>query len=114
MTIARIDKADWTVFFAHATHLLVGKHTEIEIADPALGNQKEVNWLPLLGMTYDSKSDIIEIVLEGLDHTISKPFLVYVDETLGSMMSFQIIDEGGTQQIVLMRDPLMLPYIPLR
>ena len=114
MAIARIDKADWTVFFAHATQVLVGKHTEIEIVDPALGNQKEANWLPLLGITYDSKSDIIEIVLEGLDHIISRPFLVYVDEALGSMMSLQIIDEAGTQQIVLLRDPLMLPYVPPR
>jgi hypothetical protein len=34
----------------------------------ALGDQIAANWLPLLGITYEPKDDLLEIALEGLDH----------------------------------------------
>lgn len=46
---------------------LVGKHAEIELASLALGSQIEAEWLPLQGIVYDSKDDIVEIALDGLD-----------------------------------------------
>jgi hypothetical protein len=74
-----------------------------------LGDQIEVEWLPLLGITYDPKDDIFEIALEGVDHLIPQPQEVYVDEGATSVVSMEIIDKDGRKQIVLLRDPLMLP-----
>ena len=40
---------------------------EIEIASLSICDQIEAEWLPLLGIVYDPKDDIIEVALEGLD-----------------------------------------------
>jgi hypothetical protein len=109
MTVAKLDKADWQGFFDRASRVLLGKHTKIEILDPTLGNQVEVRWLPLLGMTYDANSDTIEITFDGLDHIVSHPILLYVDHAPGLVVSLQIIGSNGVQQIIVLRDAPMLP-----
>src|SRR5436305_11733912 len=87
----------------------VGKRAEIEIASLAVGDQIEAEWLPLLGITYDPKDDLIEIALDGLDHLIPKPQRLFVDLGAEGLNSMQVIDADGLSQIVKLRDPLMLP-----
>jgi hypothetical protein len=65
--------------------------------------------MPLLGITYDPRNDIIEIVLDGLDHIVRSPFAVYVDNDRGMFTRLQIIDAEGVMQIIVLHDPLMLP-----
>jgi hypothetical protein len=48
----------------------LGKQAEIEIAGLVFGDHVAAKWLPLLGITYDPKGDLVEIALEGLDHLI--------------------------------------------
>ena len=42
------------------------RRAEIEVASLDLGDQIEAEWLPLLGITYDDKDDVLEIALEEL------------------------------------------------
>jgi hypothetical protein len=65
--------------------------------------------LPLLGISYDPKDDIIEMALEGVDHLIPKPREVYVEETGLELSSLEVIDAEGTHQIIVLKDPMMLP-----
>ena len=109
MAVRRLDKAEWRPFFDRASKAVIGKRAEIEIASLALGDQIEADWLPLIGITYDPKNDILEIVLDGLDHLIPHPHEIYVDEAAGQLTSLEIIDRDGVSQIVQLRDPLMLP-----
>ena len=109
MAIIKLPKTEWQAFFDRASRILIGKNTEIEIIHPALGNQIEADWLPLLGMTYDLTSDTIEIALQGLYHVVTKPLALHVDETPASIITLQIIDADGVQEIILVRDPPMLP-----
>lgn len=109
MAVARLDRTQWGSFFDHATQILAGKHTEIEIVHPALGHQVEVNRLPLLGMSYDASNDTIGILLEGIEHIINHPLIIYIDHAPGLAVSLQIIDTSGVQQIIVLRDPPMLP-----
>ena len=74
-----------------------------------MGDQVVAEWLPLLGITYDAKDDLIEVALEGVDHLIRKPGEVYVEDGAGELISIEIVDAEGTRQIVKLRDPLMLP-----
>jgi hypothetical protein len=74
-----------------------------------LGAQVEAEWLPFLGIAYDEKSNVIEIVLEGHDHLMHDPLELYVDEDSIGMRSIHVIDSHGVKQIVQLRDPLMLP-----
>jgi hypothetical protein len=105
----RLDKSEWHPFFDRITKGLVGKQAEIEVASLALGDQVEAEWLPLYGIVYDPKSDVIEIALEGLDHLIYKPREVYVELRGPELATFEVVDGGGVRQIVRLKDPLMLP-----
>ena len=68
-----IDKSGWRVAVAKLSKSLNGKHAEIEIAALSLGAQIAAEWLPVIGITYDPKDDIVEVALEGPDHIISRP-----------------------------------------
>jgi hypothetical protein len=109
MAVEKLDRAKWRGFFDHMSKAIVGKRAEIEVASLALGDQIEVEWLPVLGVTYDHKDNIIVIALEGLDHPIDNPSEVYVDQGPGGLANLEIIDAKDTRQIVKLRDPLMLP-----
>jgi hypothetical protein len=108
MSVQRIDKSEWPVFFDTFTKTLTGKNAEVEAVSLDLGHQIEAEWLPLIGLTYD-KNDVIEIALEGVDHLIPSPREVYVDYDVGGLISLEIIDADGVQQIVKLKDPLALP-----
>jgi hypothetical protein len=96
-------------YFDRMSKALVGKRAEIEVASLKLGDQIEAEWLPLLGISYDPKDDIIEIALEGVDHLIPKPREVYVEENGLELSSLEVIDAEGTHQIIVLKDPMMLP-----
>ena len=109
MAVQKIDKRDWGAFFDWLSQILLGARAEIEVASLDLGDQIEVEWLPLLGITYDDKNDILEVALEGVDHLIYGPREVWADLNVGEMMSFEVIDDRGVPQIIKLRQPLMLP-----
>lgn len=109
MATAKLDRNQWQAYFDRMSKEMIGKRAEIEIASLDIGDQIEAEWLPLLGITYDPKSDIAEIVLEGLDHMIYKPKEIYVDATGFELSSVDVIDAEDRHCIVRLRDPLRLP-----
>ena len=115
MAVRKIDKPERQAFFDWLSQGLLGARTEIEVASLDLGDQIEAEWLPLLGITYDHKDDVLEIALEGVDHLIYGPREVWADLNVGEMMSFEVIDDQGVSQVIKLRQPLMLPSpSPLR
>ena len=109
MTVLKPEKADWRLFFDRISRSLIGRRVEIAIVSPANGEQIEAGWLPLLGITYDPKNDILEVALDGLDHLIAHPDQIYVDETGHLLTSLEIIDRNEVSQIIQLRDALALP-----
>ena len=109
MAVAKLEKAAWHPYFDRVSKILDGQNVEIEVTSLALGDQVEAEWLPLLGIVYDQKDDLIEVVLEGLDHMIRQPQEVYIDQEATLLRSLEVIDADGVRQIVRLRDPLMLP-----
>jgi hypothetical protein len=105
----QLEKSQWRAYFDRMSKTLVGKRAEIEVASLKLGDQIEAEWLPLLGISYDPKNDIIEIALEGVDHLIHKPREIYVEQEGLELSSLEVIDAEGVRQIVVLRDPMMLP-----
>jgi hypothetical protein len=85
------------------------KRAEVEVASLKLGDQIEAEWLPLTGIVYDPKDNLIEVVLDKhLDHLIYKPREVFVDAEAVLLKSVEVVDEDGTRQIIKLRDLLML------
>jgi uncharacterized protein DUF5335 len=109
MTVRKLDKKQWRPFFDGISKLLEGKRAEIEVASLSLGDQVEAEWLPLLGITYDPNDDLVEVALEGLDHLISHPREIYVDDDVGGLLAIEIVTTDDVRELVKLRDPLMLP-----
>lgn len=106
----QLEKSQWSIFFDRITNaLLTGKRAEIEVASLKLGDQIEAEWLPLLGISYDPKDDVLDVELEGHDHQIGNPREIYVEAQGLELSSMEVIDADGTRHIVILRDPLALP-----
>jgi hypothetical protein len=109
MSISKIEKPAWRDYLDQMSKALAGQDAEIEVDSLAIGQQVEAQWAPFFGIVYEPKSDMIEVVLEGLDHMIHKPKELYADSEASKLMSLEVIDEDDVRQIIRLRDPLMLP-----
>lgn len=109
MGIRRLEKPEWQAFFDHLSKALDAQRAQIEVAGLSLGDQVQAEWLPLYGLVYDPKSELVEIVLEGYDHLIHKPREIYVEDEGGQWVCLEIIDADGMKQIVRLKEPLLLP-----
>jgi hypothetical protein len=109
MRTKKLETAEWKAYFDRISKALGGRLAEIEVASLSLGHQVEANWLPLIGIAYDPKDDILEIALQELDHMIAKPREIAVDEAPNGLTSVEITDSDGIRQIVKLKSPLMLP-----
>jgi hypothetical protein len=98
-----------TPFFDVISKLLEAKVAEVEVASLDLGDQTQAEWLPLLGITYDPRDDVVDIALDGLDHMIRKPREIYLDNGAAGLTSLEIVDADGVRQLVKLKDRLMLP-----
>lgn len=105
----KLDKPLWRPYFDSVSKALMGKRAEIEVASLKLGDQVEAEWLPLLGIAYDPRDDLIEVELEGLDHLIRKPLEVWIEGEGPDLSAIEVVDAEGIRRIVTLRDPLMLP-----
>jgi hypothetical protein len=88
---------------------LLGKRAEIEVASLDLGDQIVAEWIPLIGITYDSRDDLLDVALDRSNHLIRHPREILVEETAGGLASVAVLDEDGARQIVRLKEPLMLP-----
>jgi hypothetical protein len=110
MAATEIDRERWAAFLDSITNSLTGQQAEIEVISLDLGDQIEAEWVPLIGVSYDHRSDLIEIALEGHDHLIRSPRKLSIDYAVGQLAAaLEIVDGDETRQIVRFRNPLALP-----
>lgn len=109
MTTRVLPKTEWQAYFDRVSRGLTGRTAHVEVASLALGDQSETRWLPLFGLTYDPKGDLMEIAMEGLDHLIARPRQVSVEEGPSGLASMEVIDGEERRQIVRLGQPLALP-----
>ena len=105
----KLEKSQWRPFLDAVSKLLDAKEAEIEVGSLDLGEQVQAEWLPLIGITYDPKDDLVEVALEGLDHMIRRPREIYLESDAGTLTSIEIVDADGVKQIVKLKDQLPLP-----
>jgi len=103
-----LAKPEWQSYCDRISKRVVGAQAQIEVTALALGDQIAAKWLPLLGITYEPKSGLLEIALEGFDHLIHKPRDIFVDDGPEGLASMEIVDADRRRQIVRLREPLML------
>lgn len=110
MATRSLPKTEWQSYFDRISKELLGKQAEIEVTGLKLGDQKATKWLPLLGITYDPKSDLVEVALEGLDHLIHGPREIAIDDGPEGLSAIQIVGNDQLRQIVTFKNPLLLPH----
>lgn len=109
MATRKLEKAEWRSFLDGISGQLQAKEAEIEVASLNLGGQIAADWLPLIGVTYDPKDDLVEVALDGVDHMIRKPREIYLQSDGGALTGIEITGGDGANQIVKFRDALLLP-----
>jgi hypothetical protein len=103
-----IEKSKWAAYCERVSEALQGP-AEIEVVSLDLGNQVEADWLPLIGISYDPKDDIIDIALQGVGHIIRHPRELRADGEFAELSALEITDKDGVQHLVRLKDILALP-----
>jgi hypothetical protein len=92
--------------------VLIGKWAEVEVAALDLGDQNVAKRLLLLGITYDTNDDLVDVALGGenqLNHLIRHPSQIEIVEGIDGLSSITITSGDGTVQVLRLSDPLRLP-----
>lgn len=74
---------------------LKGVEGQLEVVSEELGDQVEVEWSFVEGISYDPKGDVFEIQFsEGKhDHLINSPREIYVEEEGETLKSIEVLKE---------------------
>ena len=105
----KLEKSEWSSFLNRISKGLASTQAEIEVTSLNLGDQIQAEWVPLIGIVYDPKDDIVEVAVEGLDHMIHRPRELYIEEDDADLSSLEIIDDAGVRHIVNLRQAVKLP-----
>ena len=109
MTTEKLEKGSWHAYFDGLAKVLEGKEAQIDVNALDIGAQVEAEFTPLLGIVYDPRNEILEVLVEGLDHSIANVREIFVDHDGMNLNSVSVFDADGVQQIIRLRDPVMLP-----
>ncbi len=106
MALKKLDEYEWRSFF---DRLSVGKRTERDVVSLTIGTQVEAKRIPLLGIAYDPRDNVVKIALEGHDHLIRRPREIWVDDDGPSGLTCMgVIDADDDRHILLLHDALTL------
>ncbi|HWB17841.1 MAG TPA: DUF5335 family protein [Vicinamibacterales bacterium] len=105
-----IPRHEWTSYFEQLSATLTGTRVEVEATSLDLGDQIVAEWLPLLGITYDAKDDLLDVALGGEDHLthlIRHPVRIDVTEEAHEVRGLAVSTPDGVQ-VLRFKDPLRL------
>ncbi|RUM28251.1 MAG: hypothetical protein DSY42_08700 [Aquifex sp.] len=110
MGVVKLTKEEWKDYFEKLSKNLPAVEAQFEVLDKNVGNQIEVEYSPLLGLSYDPKDDVFEIQFrESHDHLIYHPQEIYINEDNGKITSMEIVDKEGTKYILRLKSAIPLP-----
>ena len=102
-----IAKSQWKDYCDNVSKAVKGAVVEVEVEALGIFDKIEAEWLPLLGITYDPKDDLVSIFFEKLDHMIEKPLEITVDKGDQGLNSIEITSgEDAAKTVVKFRTPV--------
>jgi hypothetical protein len=108
MPTRALVRADWRPYCDRVSKAIAGKRVELDVASLELGDQIEARWLPLLGVVFDARGDVLEIALEGVGHSIVSPRKILLEETERGLVAIEIVGADDTVDTLRLREPLRL------
>lgn len=116
-TTEELDAGRWHEYFDSLTPSIEGSLATIELMGEQVGDQLDVERMPLQAISYDPKDDVLEIALGGrgvrypvvLRHFISSPQTITVEES-GSITPTAILvtDGDGVRTLIRLFEPVEL------
>ena len=95
MTVRQLDRDEWHDFLENLTRTVRGRQTAVEIASADFGDQRLVENVPLLGLSYDTRGDMLEVEFETIGHRVLKPTALFVDQPPAGMIGIEL--EGSLE-----------------
>ena len=108
MSTYALARAEWRGYCDRLSRALAGQRVELDVASLELGDHVEARWLPLLGIVFDARADVLEIALDGVGHSILAPRELHIEETERGLVSLEIVAANETVETLRLREPLHL------
>ena len=107
-TTKQIPRQQWKEYFDRFTKKYLRddrpEAATIELLSPTLGDQFEVEGVRLLGVSYDRKSDVLEVLLKNMDHLVFQPKEISaIEEGDGFLPGIEIVRGDGTKEVLTIR-----------
>ncbi|MET3107040.1 hypothetical protein AAKU67_001688 [Oxalobacteraceae bacterium GrIS 2.11] len=113
MSTRQIPKAEWKVFLDSVSRSkeLESKSAEIEVLGLHLGDQLATDWVPMYGLVYEERGDMLEIGMKNHTHRIHHPKQLFVEGEGVKLESILVEDADGLKHIIRLRESLSLPKL---
>jgi hypothetical protein len=106
MSTHALLRAEWRRYCDAVSRAVAGRRVELDVASLELGDHVEARWLPLLGVVFDARGDVLEVALEGVGHSIVGPRKILLEETDRGLVAIEIVGADDTVETVRFREPL--------
>ena len=100
MAIKKLNKDEWSKYFDNISKTIGSKNVEIRVTGLVFGSQIEAMSLPLNGLTYDAKNDLLQVSTDNVDHLIRHPKNIHADYGIDGLHSIEVIDSDNNHQII--------------
>ena len=108
MSTRILARAEWRRYCDWVSKEVVGRRVELDVASLDLGDRVQARWLPLLGIVFDARGDVLEIALDGVGHSILAPREILLEETERGLVALEIAAADDTVETLRFREPLRL------
>ncbi len=112
-----LAREQWAEYFDAIAPSIGGLLVTVEVMDDQLGDQVDVERMPLQTIGYDHKDDVVEVAVGGrgvrypvvFRHFIAAPQTIAVEESAESDPSAILVtDAGGTRTLIRLFEPTTL------
>lgn len=108
MSTRTLARAEWRQYCDRVSKQIAGRQVELDVASLKLGDRVQAHWLPLLGVVFDVRGDVVEIALDGVGHSILAPREILLEETERGLVAIEIVAADDTVETLRFREPLHL------
>lgn len=109
MATRKLEPHEWKSYMDRISRHLPASTVDIHLEGLDIGDQVQSEHLPLNGLTYDPADRALQIDAARVQHRISNPTEIYVDEQEGALRSIEVKDGRGHVQIIKLTRALTLP-----
>lgn len=103
----QIAKAEWKEYLDGFSSALKGGECKVDIEALGIFDRVEVKWLPLRGISYDPKDEMVSVFFDNLDHMIEKPQQIEVRKGASGVESMEIVSgEDGARTVIKFKSPV--------